>query len=454
MSTIGHNLSPAITMATSTKEPSVLIVGAGIFGTSTAYHLAKAYEDPSKIKIIDRTATPPDPAASTDINKIIRADYSSPFYCELAYEALHAWATWPELKPFYHRTGWINLSEDGSDLAERIRKVFQDRGHDPTEDVSLGDVEKRWKGCLSGTDLKGFQNAYWNPEAGWCDASAATASLMKAAQDYGVRYVMGDVAEICLDESGVRCIRTSSGEEHSADRIVLATGAWTSSLLSPVEDHLGLTPEECVERQASAAGVAVAHFKMSTSEMDQLSDMPVVVYGEEGEVIPPPASNQLLKYTNSNTFMNTCSTPSGRKISMPPDRDQHIVSERLKLETATAMTSRVMPNFTRGKDVDYWRICWDAYTPTQDWLLCKHPHSSLSNLYFAVGGSFHSYKFLPIAGKYMANVLMDKGNGPEKDDAWQWKTATPGRRGAHEKTKPKRELRDLEDDAVSDTARL
>ena len=87
----------------------MLIVGAGIFGTSTAYHLAQTYNDPTDITVLDRTPSPPAPAASNDINKIIRADYSSPSYCDLAYEALGAWANWPELKDFYYRTGWILL---------------------------------------------------------------------------------------------------------------------------------------------------------------------------------------------------------------------------------------------------------------------------------------------------------------------------------------------------------
>ncbi|KAK5175154.1 uncharacterized protein LTR77_000291 [Saxophila tyrrhenica] len=441
-------------MPESSTEPTVLIVGAGIFGTSTAYHLAKSYNDPSRITVIDRTPSPPEPAASHDINKIIRADYSSPFYCELAYEALHAWANWPELKSYYHQTGWINFGEEGSDLPERIRKVFKDRGHDPTKDVPLEEIDKHWKGVLKGTDLKGFRDAYWNPEAGWCDASAATASMMKAAQNHGVSYAVGCVDEVCLGDGRVAGVRTTSGEEYSADRIVLATGAWTSEMLSPVEDKLGVADDDRVERQAQAAGVAVAHYKMSADEMDQLSDMPVVVYGEEGEVIPPPASNQLLKYTNSNTFFNTIVTESGHKISVPPKQDQHIVSDRLKRETRAAMSSRVMPTFTEGKQEDYWRLCWDAFTPTQDWLLTKHPHSKLSNLYLAIGGSFHSYKFLPIAGKYMVNVLNGQGNGDEKDDAWQWKKENVGRRGAHEKTKPKRELRDLDDGDAAGPAKL
>ncbi|KAK5128694.1 hypothetical protein LTR85_000027 [Meristemomyces frigidus] len=432
-------------MSTCHEEPSVLIVGAGIFGTSTAYHLSLAYRDPSRITVIDRTVSPPESAASNDINKIIRADYSSPFYCNLAYEALDAWATWPELKELYHCTGWIMLDEEGSDLSERIRKVFQDRGHDLTQDVALNELEHRWKGILKGTETKGFKDAYWNPEAGWCDAAAATAGLMQAAIERGVRYVTGEISDIKLHGNGVRCVRTTAGEQFTADKVVLATGAWTSSLLSPLEDHLDIAEADRVERQASAAGVAVAHYRMSPEEMAQLSAMPVVVYGENGEVIPPPAENQLLKYTNANTFTNTITTKTGHKLSVPPSKDQHIVSDRLKRETEANMMSKVMPAFPRGKKAAYWRLCWDARTPTQDWLLCRHPHPKLNNLYLAVGGSFHSYKFLPTAGKYMVNVLNGAGNGEEKDKAWGWKNGRSEGRGAHEKTAPKRELRDLED---------
>ena len=151
----------------SLQEPSILIVGAGVFGASTAHHLSLQYKDASKITVIDRTPAPPDPAASTDINKIIRADYSSAFYTELAYEAMEAWSEWPELKDYYHRTGWIMLDTQDSDLSDRIRKVFRDRGHDPTKDVPLNELDDHWKGITKGTVTKGFKAAYWNPEAGW-----------------------------------------------------------------------------------------------------------------------------------------------------------------------------------------------------------------------------------------------------------------------------------------------
>ncbi|GAB7348106.1 hypothetical protein MBLNU459_g6128t1 [Dothideomycetes sp. NU459] len=434
------------------SHSSTLIIGAGVFGASTAYHLAKgaAHADGASptITVLDRAPYPPSPAASTDINKIVRADYSSRFYADLAYEAIDAWQTWPELRPFYHRTGWVMLDEAGSDLAERIRRVFRDRGHDPTSDVPLSELGDRdlWSGVLAGTETRGIRGAYWNPEAGWCDAAHATAAVMEAAVAAGVRYECGDVEALLLGEERVRGVKTTDGRVRTADKVVLATGAWTSSLLTATEDELGMPDGDRVEKQAMAAGVCVAHYKMSAEEMHRLAQMPVVVYGEHGEAIPPPTENRLLKFTNAHTFTNTVTTASGRSISAPPDRDQHIVPTKLQRETQALMMSRVMPRFTEGKTAAYWRLCWDARTPSQDWLLDRHPHPRLRNLYLAIGGSFHSYKFLPTAGKYMANVLGGAGNGAEKDKAWGWKSGGFTGVGAHEKTAPKRELRDLDDE--------
>lgn len=259
-------------------EPTVLIIGAGVFGASTAYHLSLAYKDAGRIVILDRSPYPPTLAASTDINKIIREDYSDALYCELAHEAIDAWATWPELKQHYHKTGWVMLDQEGSDLAQRIRETLRDHGWDYTEDVPLAQLEHHWKGALAGSDTRGFGDAYWNPDAGWCDAASATAAITQAAINRGVLYITDELERLVRVQGGV-AVQTTSGRTMNADRIVLATGAWTSSLMSPLEDDLGLAAAERVEQQATAAGVCVAHYKMSEQEMVALSDMPVVVYG-------------------------------------------------------------------------------------------------------------------------------------------------------------------------------
>jgi sarcosine oxidase/L-pipecolate oxidase len=108
-------------------EPTILIIGAGTFGTSTAYHLAHASQGAaSHITIIDRNPSPPTAAAAIDVNRIVRTDYAKPLYCGLANEALHGWFWSLDLQRYFHKTGWLVLDErEGKSKASAgARKVF------------------------------------------------------------------------------------------------------------------------------------------------------------------------------------------------------------------------------------------------------------------------------------------------------------------------------------------
>ncbi|PSN59843.1 FAD dependent oxidoreductase [Corynespora cassiicola Philippines] len=428
----------------------ILIIGAGIFGTSTAYHLSKTFSSPPSITVLDRSPYPPHHAASTDINKIVRSDYTTRFYMDLAYEAQEAWKTNKTLQDehgtrFFHESGWVALTNEGNDFAERIRKNLRDRGSDGTSDISVPDMKSKWGNLLADTEFENdpkIVSAYWNPEAGWADAGDAVAAMLKEALARGVKYEVGDVKELVPGENGIQSVETHGGHTYTANKILLATGAWTSALMSPLEDRLDIAETDRVERQLTAAGVCVAHYKLSDEEYSRLSSIPVIIYGDRGEVLPPPASSHLLKFTNARSFKNTITTPTGHQISVPPPHPQTVVPKRLQDETLSSIISKTLPAFVT-RDVAYWRLCWDAITPTQDQLITRHPSTHLANLYLAVGGSFHSWKFLPTIGMYVANVLHGTSNGAEKDARWAWKAweaGAPEGRGAHEKVVPRREL--------------
>lgn len=223
---------------------------------------------------------------------------------------------------------------------------------------------------------------------------------MRGAEEKGVERVVGQVRELlCSKErSRVEGVRLDDGRVLTADKVVLAAGAWTSSLLSPVEDALSIPDEDRIERQSQARAVVSAYYKLSEEECRRLaqpSNMPIVVFGKEGEVIPPSVQQRLLKY-NLSGFMvaNKVTTGSGHMISVPttPERSQYDIPDRIKKEMEIALTSKLLPEYVRGKNPDHYRICWDACTPTEDLLMCRHPHPKLSNLYVAVGGSFSGYK--------------------------------------------------------------
>jgi len=373
---------------------------------------------------------------------------------ELGYEALKAWQEWPVLQDtnlrseqtrFFHNSGWVVLPREGSDVTARIRANFRERRTDVTEDVALDeDIRGRWDGVLRDAEFEGLAaDAYWNPDTGWADAGAAVEKMMAEAVGSGVRYECGDVERLVLGERGVKGVKTKNGSVYEADMILLATGGWTSEILSATEDELNMEEEERVERQVKAAGVCVVHYKLDDAECEALKDMPVLMYGDAGEAIPPPARSRLLKFTNARSVTNSKLTASGHRISVPPDRDQNTVPEKLQRETIDTIVKKLFPKYAQ-RIPEYWRMCWDSITPAQDQLITKHPHPRLQNLFLAVGGSFHSWKFLPIIGEYVANVLHGVSNGEEKDRRWAWKMEKPKGRGAHEKVVPRRELSELE----------
>lgn len=223
---------------------------------------------------------------------------------------------------------------------------------------------------------------------------------MEAAESKGVRRVVGEVEELIWsdEKDGLEGVRLANGNTLTADKIVLAAGAWTSALLSPIEDKLEMAEQYRIERQAQATAVVSAYFKLSPEETRHLAqpkNLPIVVYGKQGEVIPPSESQNLLKY-NLSAFMvtNTVTTEAGRTISVPttPKRSQYDVPAQIKREMETALTSKLLSEYVQNKKSEYWRVCWDACTPTEDLLMCRHPHGELKNLFVAVGGTFSGYK--------------------------------------------------------------
>lgn len=274
-------------------QETILIVGAGIFGVSTAYHLAQQATDPSRIILLDRAAPPSNNtlAASSDINKIIRADYSNQLYMELGFEAIEAWKSHPFFQDagVYHQSGWIAMDEKGSDIPRRIRENFRNSSHNhdaALNDMTEDEVRRAWGGVLNRTDCTPFGSYYFNQSAGWADAGKALQIILQEAVKLGIRYESAEAKRIVLSSDGgaVQGVETEAGKVLGADKVVLATGAWTSTLLSSLEDSLHIERAARVEQQVSSAGVCVAHFQLSDEERELYSKLPVFVYGGQGAI--------------------------------------------------------------------------------------------------------------------------------------------------------------------------
>lgn len=75
-----------------------------------------------------------------------------------------------------------------------------------------------------------------------------------------------------------------------------------------------------------------------------------------------------------------------------------------------------------GWKIEKYRICWDAFTTSADFIIS--PHSASEGLYVATCGNFHGWKFFPVLGKYIVQMLEGELDSDLKEK-WAWDRERP-----------------------------
>ena len=260
-------------MSPSAINPSYLIVGAGVFGSSTAYHLVKALPSAS-ITLIDRTPFPCPLAASYDVNKIVRADYGDKFYMELALKSQHEWRTDPLYSQYFHESGMVNI--EGTGLGRRMIQNYKDLGVD-TKAVVIGpeELKKRYP-LFWDTDYSAAQDCYVNPQSGWAEAATAVKTVIQSAVNDGVEYVEGTVTKLLFDEQG-DCfgVELNGGQKIEASNVILSMGAGIAKLLA---DSAPDRSDIQVEDRIIGAAVVTGFVKLNAAQIEEYKDMPLFIH--------------------------------------------------------------------------------------------------------------------------------------------------------------------------------
>lgn len=361
------------------KSDAILIVGAGVFGLSTARELAsRGY---TNITVADRSLPPVADGSSVDISRVIRVDYADPLYASMAREALEGWRG--EYQAHYHGSGLVMLAsrEGGHSYLDNVRKVSRDLG------VALGDFDDagRVRGLYpafqSRTD--GMQ-ALVNGAGGWADAEGAIRQLAASCSHAGVGFVTGRPGTVTSLRRGgggrVTGVNVLTGGSISADHVILATGAWTNRLIG-------------IEHTASASGQPIGFVQLTPEEAGRLAGMPVIINFVSGVFVfpPTPGSNILKVARHSYGFTTDVEVDegdrAGARVSSPRRDTGGVASSFLPDEADAALReglSLLVPEFGSHP----WsrrRLCWYTDTPEGDFIVDRHP--SLEGLFLATGGA-------------------------------------------------------------------
>jgi len=399
---------------------SIIIVGAGNFGAATALSLAR--QGGVKITLVDTANFPNPRAASHDVNKIVRDDYPDTLYMRMLYRAMPIWRTGSAYSPWYHEVGMLRA--DPSDFGKKSIAAYKDMGiANSSEFLPVEEVRRRWNGAFKSSNFDGIDEVLYNPNVGFAEADKALGAVVQLAIDHGVEYVIGEMTRLSFTTSG-KCegIELKDGRTLLADKVLMATGARTAPLLAqsaPKNKKLH------VGHRLQATGAVSFHAKVHGAQKEKLSPIPVLknclpqVKGEGMSIL----KDGTIKFNCDLCFTNYVEFPAtGERMSLAPDNSKFNVWTSAKFvdffeKRARKTMDGLYGDETKDVSIDAYRMCWDASTPTHDFLITPHPHCE--NLFVATGGSFHGWKFLPVIGDYVVE-MMQGTLAPEYADRWAW----------------------------------
>lgn len=219
------------------KTADVVIIGAGVNGASTAFHLAKA--GVRNIVVVERNHVAS--GATGKSGALVRMHYTNEPETRLAFESLRYFQHWQELVGGdcgFEPIGLLYFTppHDQHHLEANIamqravgvntRIIRTDEALDLDPSLLLDDVP---------------QIAY-EPDSGYADPNATTQSFVRAAMQMGVEFLFGtEVTGVQTAGDRVTGIATTVGDIQ-APVVVIVAGAWSERLFQPLGIDLGLVP--------------------------------------------------------------------------------------------------------------------------------------------------------------------------------------------------------------------
>jgi len=363
----------------------VIVVGAGINGASTAYHLKRC--GAGKVLLIERR----EPAAGGTGRSAaaVRQNYSTALMARLAKRSIdHFRRMKDELGQDggYEPVGYHMLVP--ADMVEGLehnlavqRSVGVETGF-----MTEAEIEER----LAWLNRDGIAAVTWEPEGGYADPVRSTEAYVNAFQrDGGEVQLRSPVRELMRKGDRITGILTDDGPVH-AGAVVNAAGPWAQFLARSVGLEL---PMRALREQDTV-------WEMRPDRPLPSSTLALAI---DGIYVRPLGGSRFI---------------IGRGFPKPyVDCDPYNFKETADPEFVSDILERVeprIPSFAGGRLIDSYASLYDV---TPDWYPFIGPRQEVGGYYDMNGGSGHGFKFGPAFGEELSRWIVD---GEVEDDFRQF----------------------------------
>jgi len=361
------------------KSYHAAVIGAGVFGSWTAYYLQRAG---LSVALIDAYGAANNRASSGGESRIIRMGYGADeIYTRWSHRSL---AVWREFfasvgrQELFHQTGALLMARENDPRIIATRRTLEIVGVN-FEFLHRDELERRYPQI----DFGEVAWAIYEPLSGALMARRAVQSVAdfvaRNGGDYLVESALAPAGSGRLDE-----IVTRGGSRIGADVFVFACGPWLPKLFPALlGDRIHPTRQEVY-----FFGVPAGDIRFAPPLMPAWLDFSAETYGV------PDLENRGFKLAFDR---------HGEAID--PDTAERSVTEET-LAPARAFMARRFPALAGAPLVEA-RVCQYENTSNGDFLIDRHP--DFDNVWLAGGGSGHGFKHGPALGEYVAARVIEGG---------------------------------------------
>ena len=211
-----------------------IVIGAGIHGLSTAFHLAKALQVSNRgsgreIVVLDKTGIAA--GASGIACGVIRNNYFQPAMRRLMAHSVSVWESDPRAFS-YHPVGYMQISHEG--MHEQIASIAQQQkgiGYESVFIEGKKDFRVYMKNLFDDWQAEGITSVLHEKKGGYANNKASIHGLARKAEAEGVRILTGiEVMGFKKDTSGaVNKILTDQGRI-DCEFVVVGAGPWIKQI--------------------------------------------------------------------------------------------------------------------------------------------------------------------------------------------------------------------------------
>jgi monomeric sarcosine oxidase len=353
----------------------VVVLGAGVFGTWTAFHLANAG---AQVTLVDAYGPGNSRSSSGDESRILRCGYgSAEIYSRLARRSRELWCALDARQgslPLWHQCGVLWLAPAGDPYATDTVSTLQ-RGDHAIEVLDRAAIQSRYPHV--GSDGAGM--FMMEPQAGVIMARRSVQAL--AAELSRKRVIVRTGRAVQPSTPGrVTSVSLIDGTELRAEQFVFACGAWLPAVFPTVLGSSITPTRQVVMYFGTPAG----------DDRFGASHTPAVIDFASGFYAVPDLENRGVKVGID---------AHGPRFD--PDCGERIV-DRESVHQARAWLARRLPGLADAPLVES-RVCQYENTASGDFLIDRHPNHE--NVWVAGGGSGHGFKHGPAVGEYLAHLI-------------------------------------------------